>query len=78
MVLILYLSLMYKTMGGGTWTGVSTDDGKSAWMQEAEEASGATDSFAQATGIDDEAVEAVVGKFSLAWQSLKQVYIIIF
>lgn len=96
MILILYLSLMYKTMGGGSWTGLWTsstdkeelksfpfapecglnpDEGCGLTAEEIAElkgggagASGAEDGQAM-----DEAIAAVTGQFSLAWQSLKQV-----
>ncbi len=77
MILILYLSLMYKTMGGATWTGILETGETKCPVAESDPAAGSTPvtpSFAEATGIEDENVEAVVIKFSLAWHSLKQVF----
>lgn len=76
MILIMFLSFMYKTMGGGSWNGLWADP--------------ATESAAPATPspvhdnlespenakMDEinEAVHIITGQFSLAWQSLKHVF----
>lgn len=70
MILILFLALMYKTMGGGSWTGL--------WREEeaatATEAAPPTPAPKAAEELPmEETIEAVTGQFSLAWQSLKGV-----
>ncbi len=65
MILIMFLTLMYKTMGGGSWMGLWTEGA-------AEEPFPEDESPADRTHMD-KAAEAVGENFSLAWQSLKQV-----
>ncbi len=61
MILILFLTLMYKTMGGGSWSGVRFDNA-------------VDDGLGKSARHTSNLNEAVVGEnFSLAWQSLKQV-----
>uniref|UniRef100_A0A0K2U7A8 Transmembrane protein 161Blike [Nasonia vitripennis] n=1 Tax=Lepeophtheirus salmonis TaxID=72036 RepID=A0A0K2U7A8_LEPSM len=69
MILILFLSLMYKTMGeGGTWTGL--------WVERSEETCSINeDSNTPFSKLfEQKDVEAVTQQVSLAWQSLKQVF----
>jgi len=90
MILILYLSLLYKTLGGGSWTAVGTVsaqvvDDATCGLEEC----GARDEFTEINvpvessekdiGIGDiinqeETVEAITEQFSLAWTSLKNVF----
>ena len=92
MILILYLSFLYKTLGGGSW---SAFHGEAADVVEngtcgLEECSG-VDEFkeievlVEGSGDKDigigsiinqeETVEAIAEQFSLAWTSLKNVWI---
>ena len=97
MILILFLSLMYKTMGGGSWTGLwasttdkmemasydfapecglNPDEGCGLSLEEQELLKSGLPSTPTSTADGeamDEAIAAVTGQFSLAWQSLKQV-----
>ena len=68
MVLLLFLSLMYKTMGGGSWRGMWTEEGMTEWFPPEDESPAARSQM-------DKAAEAVGENFSLAWQSLKQVMV---
>ncbi len=63
-ILILFFTLMYKTMGGGSWQGL--------WAEAAEAPFPEDESPIVRSGMD-KAAEAVGENFSLAWQSLKQV-----
>jgi hypothetical protein len=74
MTMILFLSLMYKTMGGGSWTGLWADQAEPPMTPvvnlelEPRPAIHIETVFGQ-----EEEVEALSGQFSLAWQSLKHV-----
>ena len=67
LVLILFLTLMYKTMGGGSWEISLEHSPLNAASNVTSEA------VVDPPPSTEETVEAVVGQFSLAWQSLKQV-----
>ena len=69
MILILFLALMYKTMGGGSWTGLWAEIDHEECSINAEPADNSNGPASEV----DEAIAAVTGQFSLAWQSLKQV-----
>ena len=93
MILILFLSLMYKTMGGGSWTGLwatdksymetefdfapecglNPEEGCGLSPEEIALLKGGNDAPDAGGEAMDEAIAAVTGQFSLAWQSLKQV-----
>ena len=82
MILILYLSFLYKTLGGGSWTG-GLVQGPGADQEAVKEAG---DEF-QEVQVDtedmdiglgsvinqEESVEAIKHQFSLAWNSVKNV-----
>ena len=82
MILILYLSFLYKTLGGGSWTG-GLVQGPGAGQEAVKEAG---DEF-QEVQVDtedmdigigsvinqEESVEAIKHQFSLAWNSVKNV-----
>lgn len=73
MILILYLTFLYKTLGGGSWTGVATDSQETCEADTCEASSRHME-----VGIGDiikqeEAVEAISQQFSLALISIKQV-----
>ena len=81
MILILYLSFLYKTLGGGSWSGAG--DSVKTSVTEHEQQTADTE-FAEVNTEDmeigigkiihqEEAVEAITHQFSLAWISLKQV-----
>lgn len=78
MILILYLTLMYKTMGGGSWNGslvspsVSTVHTHVSIEPSSFEGEDISDSNEKSEEIE-EAVQVITGQFSLAWQSLKHV-----
>ncbi len=61
------MTLLYKTLGRGSWTGL--------WTQESHCTENITDDLSQQKMTDfDEAAKAVGENFSLAWQSVKQVF----
>jgi len=64
-VLLLFLTLMYKTMGGYSWSGF--------WVDPTETILAADESPVIRSSID-KAAEAAGETVSLAWQSLKQVF----
>ena len=71
MILILYLTFLYKTLGGGSWAALaseSTDtcEADSCYNQDMEVGIG---KMIQ----QEEAVVAITQHFSLAWISIKQV-----
>ena len=82
MILILYLSFLYKTLGGGSWSG-GLVQGPGETQELAKEAG---DEF-QEVQVDtedmdigigsvinqEESVEAIKHQFSLAWNSVKNV-----
>ena len=82
MILILYLSFLYKTLGGGSWTG-GLVQGPGDVQEQVKEAG---DEF-QEVQVDtedmdigigsvinqEESVEAIKHQFSLAWNSVKNV-----
>ena len=82
MILILYLSFLYKTLGGGSWSG-GLVQGPGAGQEVVKEAG---DEF-QEVQVDtedmdigigsvinqEESVEAIKHQFSLAWNSVKNV-----
>ena len=78
MVMVLFMALMYKTVGGGTWTGlyVTVEDFERYLPPiRAANATAQASSAEAAAAAGIEAAASVLGdgKFSLAWQSLKQV-----
>ena len=78
MTMVLFLSLMYKTMGGGSWTGFWTDQTPAPAAPIPTPAISLELEPRQEIKIDkvfgqDEAVEALSSQFSLAWHSLKHV-----
>lgn len=74
--MILFLSLMYKTMGGGSWTGLWADqtpvvnEPKPVLSLELEPRQEIK--IEQVFGQEEE-VEALSNQFSLAWHSLRHV-----
>ena len=73
MILILFLTFMYKTMGGGSWAlPLSAGDGGGGIPD--------TPTLILEPRINpkieeiEEAVGVITGQFSLAWQSLKHVF----
>ena len=78
MILILYLTLMYKTMGGGSWKGslvVTTNSNVESHLSIEPNILGneyPSEQNKKAEEIE-EAVQIITGQFSLAWQSLKHV-----
>jgi len=85
MILILYLSFLYKTLGGGSWLGGHSSLPSSGTLkaepQENEFKEVDVDSEAEAMEVNigkiiqqEEAVEAITQQFSLAWISLKKVF----
>jgi len=78
MVLILHLALLYKTLGGGTWTGAS--------VVEVAAVANVTEEMGEAVveedlglgsllpGQAEHTVEELRQQFSLAWSSLKHVF----
>ena len=69
MILLLFLSLMYKTMGGGSWDGLWSSEAVASDECPLDGCPGQS----EAENSMDRAAEAVGENFSLAWQSLKQV-----
>ena len=67
MILLLFLTLMYKTMGGGSWNGLWSEEGDASYSSAAPTAADTTPS-----GLD-KAAEAAGEHISLAWKSLQQV-----
>jgi len=79
MILILYLSLLYKTLGGGTWTGESA----SLPVDQEECSLHAAGSQEEGANMDiglgkilqsEDTVEAITGQFTLAWSSFKHIF----
>ena len=90
MILILYLCFLYKTLGGGSWTGGFTPAAFSESGGQAAAAGPELDSEFQEVEVADtrdmdigigtiiqqeESVEAIKHQFSLAWISVKNVRI---
>ena len=80
MILILYLTLMYKTMGGGSWSGsLTSSSSRSIHSHVSMEPSSMEEEYkphlSKRAEEIEEAVLVVTGQFSLAWQSLKHVRI---
>lgn len=79
MMLIFFLSLMYKTMGGGSWTGLWAVIDKDECGVNEEAVAAANQKVELQIGNffgkeeDEAATEALKGQFSLAWQSLREV-----
>ena len=88
MILILYLCFLYKTLGGGSWTGGFTPATFSESGGQAAAAGAELDSEFQEVEVADtremdigigtiiqqeESVEAIKHQFSLAWISVKNV-----
>ena len=71
MVLILFLTFMYKTMGGGSWW---WNAGELAPAAAAESPTLVVEPRNPKMEEIEEAVDVVTGQFSLAWQSLKHVF----
>jgi len=89
MILILYLCFLYKTLGGGSWTGGFTPATFSESGGQAAAAGAELDSEFQEVEVADtremdigigtiiqqeESVEAIKHQFSLAWISVKNVF----
>ena len=73
MILILYLTFLYKTLGGGSWTGAPAEPQETCQAGTCP----ASDNHME-VGIgniiqQEEAVEAITQQFSLAWISVKEV-----
>ena len=71
MILILYLTFLYKTLGGGSWAGLVSE------AQDTCQADSCNNQDME-LGIgkmiqQEETVEAITQQFSLAWISIKQV-----
>ena len=90
MILILYLCFLYKTLGGGSWTGGFTPATFSESGGQAAAAGAELDTEFQEVEVADtrdmdigigtiiqqeESVEAIKHQFSLAWISVKNVRI---
>merc|ERR1719260_123771 len=86
MILILYLSFLYKTLGGGSWIGQPSTTPSVVTNSSMSEVEGAEE-FPEAVADDNEVtlesllpvqgeqtVEALQEQFSLAWSSLKHVF----
>lgn len=78
MILILNLTLMYKTMGGGSWDGgydspSSKVESHLSFEPKVPQEENPTKGDKNAEEIQ-EAVQIITGQFSLAWQSLKHVF----
>ena len=79
LIMILFLSLMYKTMGGGNWTGLwsAGEDASPLPVQEPEpvrlEVMPKSEVKIDKVFGDEEANEELSRQFSLAWHSLKHV-----
>ena len=79
LIMILFLSLMYKTMGGGNWTGLwsAAEDASPLPVQEPEpvrlEVMPKSEVKIDKVFGDEEANEELSRQFSLAWHSLKHV-----
>merc|ERR1711962_373726 len=86
MILILYLSFLYKTLGGGSWIGEPSTTPSAVTNSSTSEVEG-TEEFPEAVADDNEVtlesllpaqgeqtVEALQEQFSLAWSSLKHVF----
>merc|ERR1719288_431822 len=73
MILILYLTLMYKTMGGGSWKGSLVSESHLSIEPSILGTEYAAGENKKAEEIE-EAVQIITGQFSLAWQSLKHVF----
>jgi len=83
MILILYLSFLYKTLGGGSWSGglvqgpgetqeVIKEAGDE--FQEVQVDTGDMDIGIGSVINQEESVEAIKHQFSLAWNSVKNVF----
>ena len=77
LIMILFLSLMYKTMGGGYWTGLWSDLSPEECAVEQEpvrlEVMPKAEIKIEKHFGEDEAVDELSSQFSLAWNSLKHV-----
>jgi len=82
LVMILFLSLMYKTMGGGSWTGLWAAEGaqgKTPWGPEQQPPVRIELEPLPQIKIDphfgnEEDVDQLSGQVSLAWNSIKHVF----
>jgi len=88
MILILYLSFLYKTLGGGSWVGqTNTPINQTLETPSCSSDQCGLDEFAASVveeeeplldsllpGQGEETVEAIQEQFSLAWSSLKNVF----
>ncbi len=70
--MILFLSLMYKTMGGGSWTGLWADVSVKTPQPQLTLELEPLIKIDQVFGQEEE-VDALSTQFSLAWHSLKHV-----
>ena len=79
MILILYLSFLYKTLGGGSWTGGlvhgpgDIQDARKTAGNEFEDVK--VDIGIGSVINQEESVEAIKHQFSLAWNSVNNVSI---
>ena len=81
LVMILFLSLMYKTMGGGSWTGLwaaEVAEAKTPWGPEQQPPVRIELEPLPQIKIDphfgnEEDVDQLSGQVSLAWNSIKHV-----
>lgn len=86
MVLILYLSFLYKTLGGGSWVGEVPPHLEELQVLSGSPEGSGVEEFPESLvdeevtlesllpGQGDETVEALKEQFSLAWTSLKDVF----
>lgn len=87
MIIILYLSLLYKTLGGGSWAGdgvevavVNNAAEECSIGDEEEKFAAAAASTAEVNlgemlpGSGGETVDAIKDQFSLAWSSFKHIF----
>ena len=77
LIMILFLSLMYKPMGGGNWTGLWSVGEATTPVQEPEpvrlEVMPKSEVKIDKVFGEEEATEELSRQFSLAWHSLKHV-----
>ncbi len=78
LAMILFLGLMYKTMGGGSWTGFwaspeSLHGGEQGQAQQTPITIELEPTIKKMIEEQPENVQAITTQFSLAWQSLKHV-----
>jgi len=75
MIMILYLSLLYKTLGGGSWDGSTTvAEAVTEECSAADTPPVAAEDISVEDIIPSEHVEAIKEQFSLAWSSFKHIF----